>query len=107
MGAVFEFRQVAIRPGKPFAVGWWGGLPICVLPGNPAAAFVCFQEFVRPNGSTDGRTRQSRIAHAAGNSGGTCKVETRFLQCSVWKPKNHALGISGRASGESVFGTCP
>jgi molybdopterin molybdotransferase len=48
MGAVFEFRQVAIRPGKPFAIGWWGGLPVCVLPGNPAAAFVCFQEFVRP-----------------------------------------------------------
>jgi molybdopterin molybdotransferase len=48
VGVKFEFRQVAIRPGKPFAFGWWGGLPVCALPGNPAAAFVCFQEFVRP-----------------------------------------------------------
>ncbi len=48
MGAEFEFRKVAIRPGKPFAFGRWQGLPVCVLPGNPAAAFVCFHEFVRP-----------------------------------------------------------
>jgi molybdopterin molybdotransferase len=48
MGAEFEFRKVAVRPGKPFAFGRWRGLPVCVLPGNPAAAFVCYQEFVRP-----------------------------------------------------------
>lgn len=48
MGAQFEFRRVAIRPGKPFAFARWRGVPVCVLPGNPAAAFVCYQEFVRP-----------------------------------------------------------
>ena len=48
MGAEFEFRKVAIRPGKPFAFGRWRELPVCVLPGNPAAAFVCYHEFVRP-----------------------------------------------------------
>jgi molybdopterin molybdotransferase len=48
MGAEFELRKVAVRPGKPFAFGRWRGLPVCVLPGNPAAAFVCYQEFVRP-----------------------------------------------------------
>lgn len=48
MGANFELRRVAMRPGKPFAFGWWDGLPVCVLPGNPSAAFVCFQEFVGP-----------------------------------------------------------
>ncbi len=48
IGVDFEFRRVAIRPGKPFAFGMWGTLPVCVLPGNPSAAFVCFQEFVRP-----------------------------------------------------------
>ncbi len=47
IGVDFEFRRVAIRPGKPFAFGMWGTLPVCVLPGNPSAAFVCFQEFVR------------------------------------------------------------
>lgn len=48
MGAEFEFRRAAIRPGKPFAFARWHGVPVCVLPGNPAAAFVCYQEFVRP-----------------------------------------------------------
>ena len=48
MGAEFRFRQVAMRPGKPIGCGTWNGVPVCVLPGNPAAAFVGFQEFVRP-----------------------------------------------------------
>ena len=48
LGVDFEFRKVAMRPGKPFAFGLWETLPVCVLPGNPSAAFVCFQEFVRP-----------------------------------------------------------
>lgn len=48
IGTEFEFRRVAMRPGKPFAFGWLRGLPICVLPGNPAAAFVCYQQLVRP-----------------------------------------------------------
>jgi molybdopterin molybdotransferase len=48
LGAKFLFEQVAIRPGKPFGFAMWQGKPVCVLPGNPAAAFVCFQELVRP-----------------------------------------------------------
>ena len=47
-GAEFRFTQVAIRPGRPFGFAEWSGLPVCVLPGTPAAAFVCFQQFVRP-----------------------------------------------------------
>ena len=48
MGLEFEFRRVAMRPGKPVAFGMWDTLPVCVLPGNPTAAFVCFQQIVRP-----------------------------------------------------------
>jgi molybdopterin molybdotransferase len=48
MGAEFRFKSVAMRPGRPFAFAQWDGLPVCVLPGNPAAAFVCFQKLVRP-----------------------------------------------------------
>lgn len=48
LGAEFRFRMVAMRPGKPIGFAIWDGLPICVLPGNPAAAFVGFYEFVRP-----------------------------------------------------------
>jgi molybdopterin molybdotransferase len=48
LGADFRFRGVAMRPGKPIGFSTWDGLPVCVLPGNPAAAFVGFYEFVRP-----------------------------------------------------------
>ena len=48
LGVEFRFRGVAVRPGKPIGFGVWDALPVCVLPGNPAAAFVGFHEFVRP-----------------------------------------------------------
>jgi molybdopterin molybdotransferase len=48
LGAEFLFEQIAMRPGKPFGFAMWHGKPVCVLPGSPAAAFVCFQELVRP-----------------------------------------------------------
>ncbi len=48
LGMEFRFREVAMRPGKPTGFGVWEGIPVCVLPGNPAAAFVGFYEFVRP-----------------------------------------------------------
>jgi len=48
LGAEFHFTTVAMRPGRPFGFAKWGGMPVCVLPGNPAAAFTCFQKLVRP-----------------------------------------------------------
>jgi molybdopterin molybdotransferase len=48
LGAEFRFAHVAMRPGRPFGFAKWGGVPVCVLPGNPAAAFVCFHKLVRP-----------------------------------------------------------
>jgi molybdopterin molybdotransferase len=40
--------QVALRPGRPFAFGRVAGVPLCGLPGNPAAALASFEELVRP-----------------------------------------------------------
>jgi molybdopterin molybdotransferase len=48
LGAEFHFTTIAMRPGRPFGFAEWGGVPVFVLPGNPAAAFVCFQKLVRP-----------------------------------------------------------
>jgi len=48
LGAEFRFSQVQMRPGRPFGFAAWDSIPVCVLPGNPAAAFVCFQKLVRP-----------------------------------------------------------
>jgi len=47
-GAKFLFREVRLRPARPSGFAVWRGLPVVVLPGNPAAAFVGFHEFVVP-----------------------------------------------------------
>lgn len=47
LGLDLQVAAVAIRPGKPTWFGTLDGLPVLGLPGNPAAAFVCAQLFVR------------------------------------------------------------
>ncbi len=40
--------RVAIKPGRPLALGFWEGVPVFGLPGNPVAAMVCTLVFARP-----------------------------------------------------------
>lgn len=40
--------RVAIKPGKPFALGRVGATPFIGLPGNPVSSFATFQMLVRP-----------------------------------------------------------
>lgn len=40
--------RIAIKPGRPLALGLWHGVPVFGLPGNPVAAFVCTLLFARP-----------------------------------------------------------
>jgi molybdopterin molybdotransferase len=40
--------RIAVKPGRPLALGFWQGVPVFGLPGNPVAAFVCFLIFARP-----------------------------------------------------------
>ena len=37
------FTRVRVRPGGPASFGFYGGVPLLALPGNPAAAAVIFQ----------------------------------------------------------------
>ena len=46
-GAMAQWR-VAIKPGRPLALGVWNGTPVFGLPGNPVAAMVCALVFARP-----------------------------------------------------------
>lgn len=46
-GAMQEWR-IAIKPGRPLALGLWSGVPVFGLPGNPVAALVCTLIFARP-----------------------------------------------------------
>jgi molybdopterin molybdotransferase len=53
-----DFWQVAMQPGRPFAVGRIASTPFFGLPGNPVASVLCFHLFVRPAlWKLGGRTR--------------------------------------------------
>jgi len=46
-GAMQEWR-IALKPGRPLALGLWNATPVFGLPGNPVAALVCTLIFARP-----------------------------------------------------------
>ncbi|MES0864610.1 gephyrin-like molybdotransferase Glp [Ruegeria sp. SCPT10] len=46
-GAMQEWR-IALKPGRPLALGMWSDTPVLGLPGNPVAAMVCTLIFARP-----------------------------------------------------------
>ena len=46
-GALSTWR-IALKPGRPLALGFWDGVPIFGLPGNPVAALICTLIFARP-----------------------------------------------------------
>lgn len=48
LGGSMLFDGVNIKPGKPFGMGMVQGKPVFSLPGNPVAAMVLFELFVRP-----------------------------------------------------------
>jgi molybdopterin molybdotransferase len=72
VGLDLAVSSISVRPGKPT---WFGtlpapdakrALPVLGLPGNPAAAFVCAQLFLRPLIDTLlGATSASRVVTAA------------------------------------------
>ena len=43
-----ENWRIALKPGRPLALGLWKGTPVFGLPGNPVAALVCTLIFARP-----------------------------------------------------------
>jgi molybdopterin molybdotransferase len=54
--------RMAIKPGRPVAMGIIGGTPFIGLPGNPVASFVTFVHVVRPTVlALGGATQQSLI----------------------------------------------
>lgn len=48
LGGEILFWKVNMKPGKPVAFAVVGGKPVFALPGNPVAAMVAFEQFVRP-----------------------------------------------------------
>jgi molybdopterin molybdotransferase len=49
LGGSVTFWKVNMKPGKPLAFAMLQGTPVFALPGNPVAAMVSFELFVRPS----------------------------------------------------------
>jgi len=49
LGGSVTFWKVNVKPGKPLAFAVLRGKPVFALPGNPVAAMVSFELFVRPS----------------------------------------------------------
>jgi len=47
-GGTIDFWRLAMKPGRPMALGRIRGKPVFCLPGNPVAAFVCYRLLVAP-----------------------------------------------------------
>ncbi len=45
----FALWRIAMKPGRPLALGLWQGTPVFGLPGNPVAAMVCALVFAAPS----------------------------------------------------------
>ncbi len=61
-----HFWRLAIRPGRPLALGQVAGVPFVGLPGNPVAVLVTFMRFARPvilrlSGARDLEPRSYRV----------------------------------------------
>jgi molybdopterin molybdotransferase len=53
--------RMAIKPGRPVAMGIIGGTPFIGLPGNPVASFVTFVHVVRPTILALAGARQEKL----------------------------------------------
>jgi len=100
-----DFWRIAVQPGKPLAVGAYGGVTVIGLPGNPVSALVTFELFVRPflrrmlDLTGDGRLRlRARPESPIPKD----PPRRAFLRASVWREDGdiHARAAGGQGSAQ-------
>jgi molybdopterin molybdotransferase len=93
LGAL-DFWSVAIKPGRPIAVGRIGSKPFFGLPGNPVAMIVTFLAIVRPAllrlaGAAPAEPRRFPVTADFRLSRQPGKRE--FLRCILYSGEGHGL----------------
>ena len=98
-----DFWAVAMKPGKPMAFGRIRSVPLIGLPGNPVAAMVSFEQFVRPALLKMGGRRTWRkptvsavVQHDLENSGRRNYVRAVVERCG---PTYRARAVAEQGSG--------
>jgi molybdopterin molybdotransferase len=103
-GVALDFWKVAIKPGKPLAVGRRGHAFVLGLPGNPASAMLTFALFGLPllrAMQGDKRPMARRVPALLGSPVRREPGRTEFLRaCADWKDGSLvATPLSNQASG--------
>jgi molybdopterin molybdotransferase len=88
-----RFEQVAMQPGKPQGWGHFRGGPAFLgLPGNPAAALICFELFGR---AALGRERTTLRATLGARVSRTSDNKRQFLRGRLAGTTVHVTGGPG------------
>ena len=90
-----HFWRLAIRPGRPVAMGQVGGVPFIGLPGNPVAVMVTFLLLARPlilrlSGAREIAPRLYRVA--AGFAYAKKASRAEYLRASLERGERRRLG---------------
>jgi molybdopterin molybdotransferase len=91
--------RMAIKPGRPVAMGIIEGTPFIGLPGNPVASFVTFAHVVRPTILALAGAIQQKLMPMPVRAGLRLQKEDRKARICSGKP---ALGVDGRSGGGKV-----
>jgi len=86
--------RMAIKPGRPVAMGIIGGTPFIGLPGNPVASFVTFVHVVRPTILALSGARQQRLVPMPVRAGFAYRkkiARREYIRVSLRKAEDGAL----------------
>ena len=91
-----HFWRLAIRPGRPLALGQVGRVPFIGLPGNPVAVMVTFMRFARPAilrlaGAADSPPRLFPVRAAFGYRKKVSRRE--WLRVSLFTDEDGSLAV--------------
>ncbi len=114
-GGNIEMWRLAIKPGKPFALGHYNGAPVLGLPGNPAAVVVTFYQLARDFlWSVQGANAQP-LLRLIGKARFTTKksiartefLRARFNQGEIEVFNNQSSGVLSSSSWSDGFACVP
>jgi molybdopterin molybdotransferase len=86
--------RMAIKPGRPVAMGIIGGTPFIGLPGNPVASFVTFVHVVRPTILALSGARQEKLVPMPVRAGFSYKkkiARREYVRVSLRRAADGAL----------------
>lgn len=114
-GGELEMWRLAIKPGKPFALGHFNQVPVIGLPGNPAAVVVTFYQLARDFlWAVQGADAQP-LLHLKGKANFSTQksiartefLRARFNQGNVEIFNNQSSGVLSSSSWSDGFACVP